>query len=87
MVRGPFKCYVTQYGGGRVLDVPEKQRYEDLRFNVIRVTRGWVGVEFLENKRYVTLEWPLRGRFMLPDYYCSVLSYCRWSSTGPRASD
>ena len=33
--------------------------YEDMyiRFNG-SVTRGWVGVEFPEKKRYVTLEWP-----------------------------
>ena len=30
-----------------------------LRFNVISVTRGWVGVQFPEKKHYVTLEWPL----------------------------
>ena len=34
--------------------------YEGVRFNVICVTRGWVGVQFPEKKRYVTLEWPLR---------------------------
>ena len=33
--------------------------YEHVRFNVISVTRGWVGVQFPEEeKRYVTLEWP-----------------------------
>ena len=35
------------------------KRYEDVRFNVIGVMRGWVGVQFPEKKRYVTLEWPL----------------------------
>ena len=44
--------------GGRVSEFPEKKRYEDVRFNVIRVTRGWVGVKFPEKKRYVILEWP-----------------------------
>ena len=43
--RGPFKCYVTQLGGGGVSAFPEK-RYEGVRFNVISVTRGWVGVKF-----------------------------------------
>ena len=33
-----------------------KKRYEGVRFNVISVTRGWVGVQFPEKKRYVTLE-------------------------------
>ena len=28
-------------------------------FNVISVTRGWVGVKFPGKKRYVALEWPL----------------------------
>ena len=32
-----------------------KKNYEDVRFNV---TMGWVSVEFLEKKHYVTLEWP-----------------------------
>ena len=27
-----------------------KKRYEDVRFNVISITRGWVGVEFPEKK-------------------------------------
>ena len=38
-----------------------KMRYEGLRFNVISVTRGWVGVQFPGKKRYVTLEWPHNG--------------------------
>ena len=37
-----------------------KKRYDGVRFNVISVvTRGWVGVDFPEKKRYVPLEWPL----------------------------
>ena len=36
-----------------------KKRYEGVIFNVISVTRGRVGVQFLGEKRYVTLEWPL----------------------------
>ena len=36
-----------------------KKRYEGVRYNVISVTRGWVGVKFPGKKRYVTLEWPL----------------------------
>ena len=38
---------------------PGKKRYEGGQFNVISVTRGWVGVKFPGKKRYVTLEWPL----------------------------
>ena len=38
---------------------PEKKRYEGVRFNVISVTRGWMGVKFPGRKRYVTLECPL----------------------------
>ena len=38
---------------------PGKNRCEDVRFNVISVTRGWVGVKFPGKKRYVPLEWPL----------------------------
>ena len=49
---GPFKCYVMQMGMGGVR-FSGKKRYEDARCNVIRVTRGWVGVQFPEKKRYV----------------------------------
>ena len=35
-----------------------KKPYEGVRFNVISVTRGWVGAQFPEKKCYVTLEWP-----------------------------
>ena len=39
--------------------VRKKKRYEGVRFNVISVTRGWVGVQFPGKKRYVMLlEWP-----------------------------
>ena len=44
-------------GGGGCQNF-RKKRYESVRFNVICVTRGWVGVQFPEKKRYVTLEWP-----------------------------
>ena len=54
---GPFKCYATQMGVGGCQNF-RKKRYEGVRFNVISVTRGWVGVQFPEKKRYVTLEWP-----------------------------
>ena len=46
-------------GTGGVSAFPEKKRYEGVRFNVISVTRGWVGFKFPGKKRYVTLEWPL----------------------------
>ena len=35
-----------------------KKHYEGLRFNVISITMGWVGVQFPEKQRYITLEWP-----------------------------
>ena len=35
-------------GGGGVSDFLEKKRYEGVMFNVISVTRGWVGVQFTE---------------------------------------
>ena len=44
-------------GGGRC-QIFRKKRYEGVRFNVISVMRGWVGVQFPGNKCYVTLEWP-----------------------------
>ena len=43
-------------GGG--VKFSGKKHYEGIRFNVIGVTRGWVGSNF-QKKRYVTLEWPL----------------------------
>ena len=46
-------------GGGGGLRFSGKKRYEGVRFNVISITRGWVGVQFPGKKRYVTLEWPL----------------------------
>ena len=45
-------------GGGGGVRFSGKKRYEGVMFNVISVTRGWVGVQFAEKKRYVTLEWP-----------------------------
>ena len=36
-----------------------EKRYEGVRFNVISVMRGWVGVQIPGKKCYVTLEWPL----------------------------
>ena len=56
--QGPFKCYVTPIGVG-VSNFPGEKRYEGLWFNVISITRGWVGVQFSGKKRYETLEWPL----------------------------
>ena len=56
--KGPFECCVTQIGVGGV-NISRKKRYEGVRFNVISVTRRWVGVQFPGKKRYVTIEWPL----------------------------
>ena len=33
-------------GGGGVSAFLEKKRYEGVMFNVVSVTRGWVGVKF-----------------------------------------
>ena len=44
--------------GGGGFQFYGKKRYEGVRFNVISVTRGWVGVQFPGKKRYLTLEWP-----------------------------
>ena len=57
---GSFKCYVTQMGVGGCPIVREKC-YEGVWFNVIGVTRGWVGVQIPGKKHYVTLESPLCG--------------------------
>ena len=58
--KGQFKCYIMQMGLGGVT-FSGKKRYEGVRFNVVSVTRGWVGVKFAGGKRYVTLEWPQTG--------------------------
>ena len=64
---GPFKCYVTQMGvGGGGVRFSGKKCYEGVRFNVISITRGWVGVQFPEKKRYVTLEWSLYRERQVP---------------------
>ena len=57
---------------------PEKKRYEGIRFNVISVTRGCVGVQFPEEKkRYVTLEWPHRS---FPDLRMTVIVFLYFAS-------
>ena len=45
---GPFKCYVTQTGVGGGCPIFRKKHYEGVMFNVISVTRGWVGAQFAE---------------------------------------
>ena len=47
-------------GGVGGLIFPGKKGYEGVGFNVVSITRGWVGVRFPGKKRYATLEWPLR---------------------------
>ena len=39
-----------------------EELHKGLWFNVVSITRGWVGVKFQGKKRYVTLEWPLKLR-------------------------
>ena len=58
-------------GGGGV-SFPGKKLNEGVRFNVICITRWWVGVKFPGKKRYVTMRdfttsavcisWPQEGR-------------------------
>ena len=54
-VFGAIQVLRTQVGVGGI-NFSGKKRYERVRFNVISVTRECVGVQFPENKRYVTLE-------------------------------
>ena len=42
---GPFKYYVMQWGWEGV-KFHGKKRYKDVWFNIISITRGWVGVDF-----------------------------------------
>ena len=55
--KGAIQVLCNADGGGGCQIFQEKC-YEGVRFNVISVTRGWVGVKFQGKKRYVTLEWP-----------------------------
>ena len=52
-----IKLWGNSNGGS--VKFSRKKRYNGERFNVISVTRGWVGVQFPEKKHYVTLEQPL----------------------------
>ena len=54
----------------RDVKLPDKN-YEGVRFNVICVTRGWVGDQFPGKKRHVTFDWPL---MLLCDRHVSVLA-------------
>ena len=50
---------VGRWGGGGVCEIfPVKKHYECIKFNVVSIMRGWVGVKFPGKKPYVTLEWP-----------------------------
>ena len=49
-------------GGGGSVKFSGKNHYEGVRFNIISVTRGWVGVQC-----YETLEWPLMRDHL---FYC-----------------
>ena len=55
---GAIQVLRNSDGGGGV-QFYRKKHYEGVRFNVIGITRGWVGVQFPEKKRCVTVEWPL----------------------------
>ena len=52
---GAIQVLCNADGGGGVT-FSGKKHYGGVRFNVISVTRGWVGVQFPGKKRYVTLE-------------------------------
>ena len=65
-------------GGGGGVNFSVKKCYEGVRFNVISVTRGWVGVQFPGKKHYVTLEWPLsyRNVLLFDINQCPLLPFC-----------
>ena len=48
-VFGAIQVLRNADGGGGV-KFPGRKRYEGVRFNVISVTRGWVGVQFTGKK-------------------------------------
>ncbi len=43
---GVIQVLRNAVGGGGGCQLSRKKRYEGIRFNVISVTRGWVGVKF-----------------------------------------
>ena len=48
MCIGAIQVLRNADGGGGGVWFSGKKRYEGIMFNVIRVTRGWVGVQFQE---------------------------------------
>ena len=61
-------CFIIQVvcnAVGMVGKVFLENNYECVRFNVIIVTRGWVGVSFLEMKCYITIEWFRKANLIL----------------------
>ena len=56
---GAIQVLRNAVGGGGVIFPAGKKIYEGVWFNVISVTRGWVGVKFPGKKRCITLEWPI----------------------------
>ena len=46
-------CNADGVGGG--VKFSRKKHCKGVRFNIISITRGWVGVQFPEKKRYLTL--------------------------------
>ena len=80
------RCKVQRYEGVGV-QFSRKKIYEGVRFNVISVTRGRVGVQFPEKKRYVTLEWPLKCNHTLQCAVCDCIMmyskeiHCRAQTT------
>ena len=67
------KSFPTPMGVGCVKFSGGKH-YEGVRFNVISVTREWVGVQFSGKKCYVTLEWPLT---------CKSILMLHWTENAP----
>ena len=72
MGRSPFNFGAIQVlrnadggGGGGGVRLYGKKRYEGVRFNVISVTRGWVGVQFPEKKA-------LRNSWMAPFVHTAI---------------
>ena len=65
------------------VNFPRKKSYEGVWFNVISVTRGWVGVKFPGEKRYVALEWPQKVTKFDVCHYCLVVLVHTHSVTSP----
>ena len=62
-------------GVGGCVRFPGKEHYKGVRFNIISVTRGSMGVKCPGKKRYATLQWLLSASCKISDACNLFLSW------------